>query len=345
MLSSLKKIILATLTMYAFLVSAVFAQTIDRHVYNRVFEQVKQSVVTIEVKKTIIVANTPKTVEGVGSGVVIDKEGYVVTNRHVVEGTSQVFIVWSGNQRVKALVVKETPRDADIALIKLDSVPQGLVPIKIGDSDKLLIGELVLAVGSPFGLGGTLTTGVVSAMRQITFDPDSPPPPYALIQTDAAINLGNSGGALVNLDSELIGINTTIISGSGGNLGIGFAIPANVVKQIISDIKSKRALGWLGLSVQDINETVAKAFKLGDERGILITTVAPEGPAQKAGLKQGDIIKSVDGKDVNNSQGFRWLERNLNVGQEVTLGIRRGGVDEAQMVKIIVDREEKTGKI
>lgn len=343
MFSSLKNPVSAALAVCTLSVSAVFAQTIDRYTYNRVFEQVKQSVVTIEVKKTIIIANTPKTVEGVGSGVIIDREGYVVTSKHVVEGASQVFIIWSGNQRAKASIVRETPPDVDIALIKLDSVPQDLALIKMGDSNKLLIGEPVLAVGSPLGLGGTLTAGVISAVRQLSFDPNNPPPPYALIQTDTAINPGNSGGALVNLDSELIGINTAIISDSGGSIGIGFAIPANVVKQIIADIKNKRITGWIGISVQDISETIAKTFKLDDTKGILTTAVVSGGPAQKAGLRQGDVIKSVDGKDVHNAQEFRWLERNLNVGQEITLGIQRGA-GRVQMVKIIVGREEKTGK-
>ncbi|HEY4506755.1 MAG TPA: trypsin-like peptidase domain-containing protein [Candidatus Paceibacterota bacterium] len=317
------------------------AQVIDRYVFSKVFERVKESVVTIEASSTIVVNNSLKDSEGLGSGVIVDTDGNIVTNKHVVENAREIFVVFQSGQRLKATLSKNVPPDADLALVKLDVVPPSLTPIKMGDSDKLVPGEMVLAVGSPFGFGGTLTGGIVSAIRHISSNPNDPPPPFALIQTDAAINPGNSGGALVNLDGELVGINTFIFSSSGANAGLGFAIPVNVVRQVVGDIKTNRIPGSMGITVQDINQQIVNTFKLGILRGVLVTSVVANGPGQQAGLRQGDLIVGISrvGKsyvEIKNSREFKWIERNFSSGDSVELSIIKLGKNESQIVTVIL---------
>jgi len=304
------------------------AQTLDSKTFSRVFRQVRNSVVSISVSITRIVDGQPKTVASGGSGVIISQDGQIITNKHVVSEQTRTFrVTLAGGPEFNASFVGMAP-DTDLSLIKLDSLPQGgLEPMPLGDSSNVEEGDWVLAIGSPFGLGGTLTVGIVSTKERIMSVPteNGTTLPHPLIQTDAAINPGNSGGALVNLNGELIGVPTMILSGTGTNAGVGFAIPSNVVKKVISDIINKKTeIGWLGMLVQNVGEmfpTVKKQLGINTENGVVITAFEPNNQSEKAGLKQYDTIVSIDGQSVNNVREFKWVERNLSPGGTALLKI------------------------
>lgn len=337
--------------------SYLYAQAIDQKTFSRVFKQVKLSAVTIVVSATEIVGGQPKTVEGGGSGVIISIDGLIVTNKHVVSDKTRTFkIILSNGEEVRASFVGMAP-DTDLSIIKLDAIPRGGInPISLGDSDKIEEGDWVLAIGSPFGLGGTLTAGIVSTKERTVPIPDENgnTMPHSLIQTDATINPGNSGGALVNLNGELIGVPTMILSRTGTSAGIGFAIPSNVVKKVLSDITSKKVfsdVGWLGVLVQGVDGLGAGIKKqLGIEidiqNGVIATALELGGPAEKAGIKQSDVILGINGQVIKNVKDFQWAERNLSPGEAVVIKIKRRNSPETQEIKVVVGKliKQKTGQ-
>jgi serine protease Do len=262
--------------------------------------------------------------QGMGSGVIVSPNGYILTNNHVVDHATTVTVIMPDKHEYKARVVGTDPK-TDIAVLKVDA--GSLEPITIGDSDKVQVGDYVLAVGNPFGVGKTVTMGIVSATGRANLGIED----YEdFIQTDASINPGNSGGALVNDRGELIGINTAILAnGSEGNQGIGFAVPVsvarNVMDQIVNNGKVTRA--YLGVMAQEVTPSIAKAFHEPEVRGALIGDVTPDSPAQKAGLEKGDIILDINGKPVNNSAELRMHVSLMAPGTKVSVKVFRDGAE------------------
>lgn len=258
-----------------------------------------------------------------GSGVIIDAaKGYVVTNNHVVDNASTIKVQLSDGRKFDAKVVGKDPR-SDIALIQIQD-PKKLTAIKLADSDALRVGDYTVAIGNPFGLGETVTSGIVSALGRSGLNAEN----YEnFIQTDAAINRGNSGGALVNLNGELIGINTAILAPDGGNIGIGFAIPSNMVKNLTSQMvefgQVKR--GELGILGTELNSELAKAMKVDAQRGAFVSQVMPSSSAAKAGIKAGDVITTLNGKPISSFAALRAEVGSMPVGSKVNLGLLRDG--------------------
>ena len=258
-----------------------------------------------------------------GSGVIIDAaKGYVVTNNHVVDNANSIKVQLSDGRKFDAKVVGKDPR-SDIALIQIQD-PKNLTAIKIADSDALRVGDYTVAIGNPFGLGETVTSGIVSALGRSGLNAEN----YEnFIQTDAAINRGNSGGALVNLNGELIGINTAILAPDGCNIGIGFAIPSNMVKNLTAQMvqygQVKR--GELGILGTELNSELAKAMKVDAQRGAFVSQVMPNSSAAKAGIKAGDVITSLNGKPISSFAALRAEVGSMPIGSKVTLGLLRDG--------------------
>ena len=233
---------------------------------------------------------------GLGSGVIISASGYILTNNHVVEGADEIEVILNDSRKAKAKVIGTDP-DTDLAILKIDL--DKLPVIVLGNSDALLVGDPVLAIGNPFGVGQTVTGGIVSALGRNklginTFE--------NFIQTDAAINPGNSGGALVDVNGHLMGINTAIYSRSGGSMGIGFAIPVSTAKQVLEGIVKDGQVtrGWIGVEPQELNAELAETFNVKAKSGVIITGVLQNGPAAQAGIRPGDVITAVNGKAVGN---------------------------------------------
>ena len=268
-----------------------------------------------------------------GSGFIISKDGYIFTNNHVIEKADKIKVRLSSGKEYDATVKGRDPR-TDLALIKIN--PDNSLPtVSLGDSDRLRVGDWVMAIGNPFGLDHTVTAGIVSAKGRVI----GAGPYDNFIQTDASINPGNSGGPLFNMAGEVVGINTAIVAQAQG---IGFAIPVNMAKEIIEDLKAKGKVtrGWLGVSVQDITEDLAKSLKLKDRSGALVTEVFEGDPADKAGIKQGDIIIEVDGKKVKDTHELLRLVAVLPVGKKSEIKVlREGQVKELQLT--VAEREEK----
>jgi len=270
--------------------------------------------------------------KSLGSGVIISKDGLVLTNNHVVENAEEILITLSDEREMEAKIVGTDPK-SDVAVLKLKGKLKGIKPIPIGDSTKLRLGEIVLAMGNPFGLDHTVTMGIVSAKGRanvgITDYED-------FIQTDAAINPGNSGGALINLKGELVGINTAIISRSGGYQGIGFAIPSNMAQSIMNSLvkHGKVIRGWLGVSIQDMDEGLAKAMGLDQTRGVLVSEVVEDSPAQKAGIKRGDVILKINKKQINNTGQLRSTIASLSAGTKVSIQYVRNKKQKTGTVKL-----------
>lgn len=240
--------------------------------------------------------------EALGSGFIISKDGYILTNNHVVQDASSVTVILSNKEEFKAKVIGTDPQ-TDIALIKIND-GDNLPTVPLGNSDALEVGEWVIAIGNPFGLSQTVTVGVVSAKGRDRVGIND----YEdFIQTDAAINPGNSGGPLLNIHGQVIGINSALYTKSGGYMGIGFAIPINMVKSIETQLKDhgKVIRGWLGVAIQDVNENLAKSFNLKKPEGILVSEVEQGSPAEKAGLKQGDVIISLNNRKLENVNDLR----------------------------------------
>ena len=269
--------------------------------------------------------------DSLGSGVIVSPEGYILTNNHVVDGATDVRVTLSDKRQLKAKVIGADPK-TDIAVLKVEG--SNFPMITIGDSSKVEVGDYALAIGDPFGVGQTVTMGIVSAMNRGNLGIED----YEdFIQTDAPINPGNSGGALVNDRGELIGINTAILShGSGGNEGIGFAVPINLARQVMNQIldhgKVNRA--YLGIMIQDVTPSIAKAMGLNDMKGVLVGDVSPSGPAQKSGIQRGDVILEVNGKPVQDSRALRMTISMMNPDATVKLKLLRNGNQSDTTVKL-----------
>lgn len=274
----------------------------------------------------------PSPQRGLGTGVIVDDQGHILTNNHVIGDADEVTVRLSTEKSVKAKVVGVDPR-TDLAVIKI-KVKEGLPKsAKLGDSDKLKIGEWVVAAGASFGLDNTITAGIVSAKGRAI----SGGAQYEdFIQTDAAINPGNSGGPLVNLRGEVVGINTAIVSKSGGYMGIGFAIPINMGRQVMESLitKGKVTRGWLGVGIQNLSEDLAQSFNYESTEGALVGHVDPKGPAKKAGLKQGDIIVQAGKERIKNVNQLRNYIASLKPGVDLEVTVVRGGDKRSVTVEI-----------
>jgi len=263
---------------------------------------------------------TERKATALGSGFIIDKKGIVVTNNHVIQGAEDILVSVNGSAEYKAKLLGADPY-MDLAVLEIESNDE-FIPVSFGDSDKARIGDWVIAIGNPFGFGGTVTSGIISSRNRdigLTRYDD-------FIQTDASINQGNSGGPLFNLDGKVIGINTAIIApGSSGSIGIGFAIPANPASQVIDQLlkfgETKR--GWLGVRIQEVTKEIAEVEKLKKPEGALVASVSEDSPAEKAGIKAGDIILEFDGKKVDTMRTLPKLVAQTKVGKKVILQIWR----------------------
>lgn len=316
----------------------------------KVAEQVKPAIVNISTTRLIKAQRHPffddpffrrffgdefqrqqtRKVTNLGSGVIATSDGYILTNNHVIEGAEDILVKLSDNKEYKGKVVGKDKR-TDLAVIQIDE--KNLPTIKWGDSDKLRVGEVVLAIGNPYGLNQTITMGIVSALGRsgigITDYED-------FIQTDAAINPGNSGGALVNTRGELIGINTAIFSTTGGYQGIGFAIPVNMAKNIMNSIinQGKVTRGWLGVHIQPLTPELIKQFNLKDDKGVLLSDVVEGGPAEKGGLKRGDVIIEYDDKKIESPVHLRNTVAATPPGKNIKIRVIRDGKPLVFYVKI-----------
>ena len=267
---------------------------------------------------------------GLGSGVIVSSEGYIITNSHVVKDADEIKVTLTDKREFVGKVIGSDLK-TEIAVVKIEATGLPIVPW--GNSDKLQVGEVVLAVGNPFGLNQTVTMGIVSALGRANVgiaDYED------FIQTDAAINPGNSGGALVNVRGEVVGINTAIYSTSGGYQGIGFAIPSNMVKSIMESLikRGKVVRGWLGVSIQKVTPELAKQFDLKDEIGALVGDVVEDGPAEKAGLQRGDIIFEYDGKRIEEPYILRNMVANTLPGEQHTIKVLRDGKAKTMTITI-----------
>ena len=267
--------------------------------------------------------------QGVGSGVVVTKDGYILTNNHVVDGTDEVKITLQDGRELSAKVIGKDPK-SDVAVVKVETTD--LPFIEVADSDQIEVGDLVLAVGNPFGIGQTVTMGIVSATGRAHMGLDY----EDFIQTDAAINPGNSGGALVDAEGRLIGINTAILSRSGGNQGIGFAIPTNLARDVMENLvkDGKVTRGYLGVMIQDITPALAKEFNLKDSKGALIGDVVPNGPAEKAGLRTGDIVVEFNGKAVEDARHLKLAVARVKPGEKASTKVLRDGSSKSLEVTV-----------
>lgn len=269
--------------------------------------------------------------QSLGSGVIVDaNRGLIITNHHVIDKADKITVTLRDGRSFSATVVGSDP-ESDVAVIKING--QGLIDLTIADSDDLRVGDFVVAIGNPFGLGQTVTSGIVSALGRSGLGIEG----YEdFIQTDASINPGNSGGALINLRGELIGINTAIIAPNGGNVGIGFAIPSNMAMSIKDQLVKfgKTNRGQLGISVQDLTPELAQAFNLPIKRGVIISQIEHDSPAEKAGLQASDIILSVNGKKAKNSASLKNSLGLLSVGDKASLQILRNGEQRHLTIKI-----------
>ena len=260
---------------------------------------------------------------GLGSGVIVTKDGYILTNNHVVENADEVKVqVGESGEEFTAKVVGTDPK-TDIAVLKIDAEDRSLPALVAADSEQIEVGDVVLAVGNPFGIGQTVTMGIVSATGRATLGMEY----EDFIQTDAAINPGNSGGALVDAQGRLIGINTAILSRSGGNQGIGFAVPVNLARYVMESlIEHGRVIrGYMGVNIQNVTPALAEKFELDDAQGALVAAVTDDSPAEEAGLKAGDVILKVDGEEVRDSRELKLRVAQIAPGKEVPLTISRDG--------------------
>jgi Do/DeqQ family serine protease len=275
-----------------------------------------------------------------GSGVIVDAaEGYVITNHHVIANAEEIAVTLKDRRKLKAKLVG-SDAGTDIALLKIDA--DKLTALPFGDSDSLRVGDYVVAIGNPFALGQTVTSGIVSAVGRSGLNIEG----YEdFIQTDASINPGNSGGALVNLRGELVGIATAIIGPTGGNVGIGFAVPSNMAKSVMAQLikYGKVQRGRLGIMVQDLTPDVAKAMKTGSDEGAIVTQVAPDSAAEKAGVRAGDVIVELDGLPVRSASDLRNRVGLMRVGQDVELKLVRDG--ERKTVRAQVGKAEEPESI
>ncbi len=316
------------------------------------FEKSEEGVVKIKVERIGLQRDTG----GMGSGFVYDNLGHIITNTHVVDGASKAIVTFLDGSQYNAEIIGQD-KFTDIAVIKVNEKPRLLHPLQMGDSSQLRVGEQVAAIGNPFGLSGSMTSGIVSQIGRLLPSYNSGFSIPDVIQTDAAINPGNSGGPLLNMKGYVIGINTAIQSTSGGNSGIGFAVPSNTVLKVVPMLieEGKYSHPWMGITGKDIDPDLARVLDLKEAKGFLVITVLDGSPADEAGLKgmsqtqvidgkeypvDGDIIISVDGKEVRKiSDILIHLQREKSVGDEMVLGILRDG-DFMHIILKLVERPD-----
>jgi serine protease Do len=288
-------------------------------------------------------------VRGKGSGVILTSDGYIVTNNHVIEGANRIRVTLPDNRWYYARLIG---RDAttDLAVVRIEV--SGLPTAELGDSDRLQVGEWSIAVGNPLGLGSTTTLGVISALNRHNLQIDEGRHLDGAIQTDAAINRGNSGGALANINGQLIGINTAILSSgpNGGSIGLGFAIPANTVRRVAHELiasgkarPSTRRQPWLGIAFQPVPPQITQAYRWPAYRGVLISRVLPESPASIAGLKEQDILLSIDGKDIGDERDVREAVLQHKIGDRAKIHILRRSAQRELDIPILV--QERPGDL
>jgi serine protease Do len=283
----------------------------------------------------------PMPASSVGSGFIIDASGIVVTNNHVIGDGGDIYVVLADGERLKATVLGRDPR-IDLAVLKVES-ENDLPFVKLGDSRDTRIGDWVIAIGNPFGLGASVSAGIVSARgRNIASGPYD-----NFLQTDAAINRGNSGGPLFNEDGVVIGINTAIVSPSGGSVGIGFSIPSETASPVIAQLQEfgRTRRGWLGVRIQGIDDTMARALRLENAKGALVSGLDPEGPATGSGLRPGDVIVKFDGKDIDTSRDLPRAVADTPAGKTVTIEVFRRGVPLSFEIEIGLVQEDEAERV
>lgn len=261
--------------------------------------------------------------QSLGSGVIVEAEGVIVTNNHVIEGATEIVVALSDRREFEARVIAADPR-SDLAVLRIDTRGETLPYLEFRDSDEMQVGDLVLAIGNPFGVGQTVTQGIISAVgRAISDDMTA----QSFIQTDAAINPGNSGGALLGMDGKLVGINTAIFSRSGGSIGIGFAIPANLVSSTVASAMAGKGIKrpWFGANGEAVTSEIAQGLGMARPNGVLVGEVWRGGPADRAGLKAGDVVLAIDGREVNDPQALRFRIATRKLGDTAALDVLRRG--------------------
>jgi len=284
--------------------------------------------------------HTPRRVNSLGSGFIIDASGIVVTNNHVISDADEINVILNDGSKLKAEIIGRDQK-TDIALLRVKP-DKPLKAVKFGDSEKLRLGEWVIAIGNPFSLGGTVTAGIVSARNR-----DINSGPYDnYIQTDAAINRGNSGGPLFNLEGEVIGVNTAIISPSGGSIGIGFAVPSKTAMPVIEQLRQfgETRRGWLGVRIQQVTDEIADSLGMKQAHGALVAGVDDKGPAKPAGIETGDVIVKFDNHDIKEMRDLPRVVADTPVGKDVQVTIIRKGKEDTKTVKLgrLEDGEKKT---
>src|SRR5437762_4105514 len=280
----------------------------------------------------------PRKTNSLGSGFIIDTAGIVVTNNHVIADADEINVILNDGTKIKADLVG-VDKKTDLAVLKFKPT-KPLVAVKFGDSDKLRLGEWVIAIGNPFSLGGSVTAGIVSARNR-----DISQGPYDnYIQTDASINRGNSGGPLFNLEGEVVGVNTLIISPTGGSIGLGFAVPSKTVAVIVDNLQKFGELrrGWLGVRIQQVTDEIAESLNIKPARGALVAGIDEKGPAKPAGIEPGDVVVKFDGKDVKDPKDLSRVVADTAVGKEVDVVVIRKGAEETK--KVTLGRLEDTDK-
>jgi serine protease Do len=281
----------------------------------------------------------PRKTNSLGSGFIIDASGVVVTNNHVIADADEINVIMNDGTKIKAELVG-VDKKTDIAVLKFKPV-KPVNAVKFGDSDKLRLGEWVIAIGNPFSLGGSVTAGIVSARNR-----DISQGPYDnYIQTDASINRGNSGGPLFNLEGEVVGVNTLIISPTGGSIGLGFAVPSKTVAGVVDQLRQFGELrrGWLGVRIQQVTDEIAESLSIKPARGALVAGIDDKGPAKPAGIEPGDVVVKFDGKDVKDPKDLSRVVADTAVGKEVDVVIIRKGKEETR--KVTLGRLEDTEKV
>ncbi len=279
----------------------------------------------------------PRQVTSLGSGFIIDPSGFIVTNNHVIENGEQITVILSDDTSLPARVVGRDPQ-TDLALLKVNPA-KPLPATRFGDSDKALIGDWVIAMGDPFGIGTTVTAGIVSARnRNINAGPYDD-----FIQTDAPINRGNSGGPLFDMEGNVIGVNSAIFSPTGGSVGIGFSIPANLARDVIAQLRQygEARRGWIGVRIQAVTQELAQAMNLPSRQGALISDVTANGPAAKGGLRNGDLVVSFDGKPVADNRALPRIVANTPIGKTVSVDVLRSGRKSTHRVAVARLAEDK----